>query len=144
MAEDRFLNIPETELKKRFEILKTLQDVEPIEEGGLVPTTADDLDRIVEEPLLEACKIFFNKGIKTVMSSANRKDIESSEVHVVIEYDSLSEENKEIAERYAVPYTHLNTSYVKFIRYVTSSTTIKSISKHMVQIATAFEDQTSK
>jgi len=141
MTEPRFRIITEAGPKKHFEILKTLQNIEPIEEGSIVPANVDDLDRVVEEPLLEACKIFFIKGVKTWMSSANKNDIKNGEAHIIIKYESLSEENKRVADRYAVPYPYRDISYVKFTMYVTESTTIKSISKHMVKIASDFKSQ---
>lgn len=75
------------------------------------------------------------------MSSANKNDIKNGEAHIIIKYESLSEENKRVADRYAVPYPYRDISYVKFTMYVTESTTIKSISKHMVKIASDFKSQ---
>lgn len=50
-------------------------EVDRINGDSVQITSADDLDKIVELPLLESCKIFYNLGVRTVMSSCNREDV---------------------------------------------------------------------
>ena len=50
-------------------------EVDRIDGDSVQITSADDLDKIVELPLLESCKIFYNLGVRTVMSSCNREDV---------------------------------------------------------------------
>lgn len=77
---------------------KTLADIEPIEESFIIPASREHLDEIVELPVLEACKILFDKGIRTLMSSANYQDLISGNAHIIIDFEHLSDENKVIAE----------------------------------------------
>lgn len=52
---------------------------------------------LVEEPLVPACEELYDKNIKTLESSANITDlIHRKNVGIVIDYDSLNQENKEI------------------------------------------------
>ncbi len=78
--------------------LKTLADIETIEESYIIPTSREQLDELVELPVLEACKILFDKGVRTLMSSANYQDLISENVHIIIDFEHLSDENKEIAK----------------------------------------------
>ncbi len=56
-----------------------IKDIEPNASIGRNLLKAEDgdeiIDLIVEKPLRKACKIFRAKGIETVMSSANRKNV---------------------------------------------------------------------
>ncbi len=56
-----------------------IRDIEPINNVGINLHQKENaekvIDEIIEEPLKKACKIFFRKGIKTVMSSANKNNI---------------------------------------------------------------------
>ena len=56
-----------------------VEEIKPIGKIGknlLNTDNADELiDKIIEEPLKKACKIFKNKNIETNMSSANRKNL---------------------------------------------------------------------
>lgn len=56
-----------------------IKEVEPIGDVGielLEKENAEEIiDKIVEYPLRKPCKIFYKKGIKTVMSSANKNNI---------------------------------------------------------------------
>ena len=101
-----------------------IRDIEPIGDASvnLFDEGADVIDRIIELPLRDACKIFKEKGIQTVMSSANKtnlvgigeriiekEDIGNNlfETHTFLEagkgyawimlnFDSLSNDNKEL------------------------------------------------
>ena len=56
-----------------------ITDIEPIDKWGKNLLTEKDpdkvIDDIIEEPLRKACKVFRKKGIKTVMSSANKNNV---------------------------------------------------------------------
>lgn len=89
--------------KKTFEVVglsdeTPLRAIEPIEQGGISVETREDLVVLVEAPLLEACQHLYDKNIKTIMSSANKKDITSGKVYIAIDFDSLSPKNQEIAK----------------------------------------------
>jgi hypothetical protein len=97
------------ESKKRLEILSEsgtaaevvdttlLNDIEPIEQGGLNVENREELKYVVEPPLLEACQQFFDKDIRTVFSSANKKDIKVGHAHITLDFDFLSPVNKQVA-----------------------------------------------
>lgn len=105
-----------------------IKEIEPIKEIGLNLLKKDYglelIDEIIELPLRMACKIFKEKGIETVMSSANRnnilvtgsKPIEKENVKgreffyphptfqdagrgyawIMLNFDNLSDENKDL------------------------------------------------
>ena len=52
-----------------------IKEIEPIGEPTTLLENEDIIDRIIELPLRKACKVFREKGIETVMSSANRNNI---------------------------------------------------------------------
>ena len=54
-----------------------IRDIEPIGDASvnLFDEGADVIDRIIELPLRDACRIFKEKGIQTVMSSANKTNL---------------------------------------------------------------------
>ena len=56
------------------------------------------IKRIVDLPLVEACEILYDKNIKTIETSANKKDVESGAGYIAIDLKSISEENKLIAQ----------------------------------------------
>lgn len=108
-----------------------ISEIEPIGNAGvnlLQQEGMDMIDTIVELPLRSACKLFREKGIETVMSSANKnnilrsgeKVIEKEDVYgtiehrfetytfleagvgyawIMINFDSLSDENKDLIFR---------------------------------------------
>lgn len=127
--------------KKRFEIQTPLGEIEPIENGSITPQSREGLASVVEAPLLEACQIFYDKGIETWMSSANKKDIAIGEVHLIIRYDSLSKQNKQIADQNGQRFDYMDRQYTKITMPVDSATTAQQISKHMIEVANRFESQ---
>ena len=96
-----------------------VKDIEPISIDNVKINSIEDLYKIIELPLLEACKIFYNLGITTVMSSCNKRNVElgkyprqrityyttTSETRdwsfgngyawILLDYDSLGETNQE-------------------------------------------------
>ena len=102
-----------------------IKDVEPIGEPTTLLSDEDIIDRIIELPLRESCRLFRQKGIQTIMSSANKNNIVTDgnkrtkksdvfgtpdkllESHyfteagngyawIMINYNSLSDENKKM------------------------------------------------
>lgn len=72
--------------------------IQPIETSrNTVPLSRDMLAELVEIPMLDACQNLWDKGILTLGSSANYKDLESGFVYLTIDWDSLSDHNKAIA-----------------------------------------------
>lgn len=105
-----------------------ISEVEPIENIGInmlqKENSKDIIDKVVELPLRNACKILLEKGIETVMSSANKNNVlptgkkptEREDVYgkqwfypsptfkdagkgyswIMINFDSLSDSNKDL------------------------------------------------
>jgi len=115
-------------IKSKINQNKKISEISPIKEYGVNLTkkkSANEIiDQIVEEPLRNTCKELKDKGIETVMSSANknnllkegekaleREDVEGKEFFlnsptyesagkgyawIMINFSNLSDENKEI------------------------------------------------
>lgn len=134
---------------KKFEIKKVsypdetlISLVEPIEEGGLRVENADDLENLVEAPLLDACKIFHEKGIETVFSSANKKDVIGGYAHIAIDFEKLNDKNKEIAlSAGELGKAHGSTErpvvYIKIP--ISENSTVGEIKEESIRIAQQFE-----
>lgn len=88
-------DIFEVEVKAPSLIIK---DIDPIAKSGISIKRKTQLSNVVERPLLKACRILYDKNIRIVMSSANLQNIGEG-AHILIDYDSLSEENKRIGLR---------------------------------------------
>ncbi len=105
-----------------------ISEIEPIGNVGINLLSEEDaksiIDKIIELPLRNACKIFLEKGIETVMSSANRNNVlqtgerptEREDVYgqqwfypsptfkdagkgyswIMLNFDSLSDSNKDL------------------------------------------------
>jgi len=101
----------------------------------------EQIKDIVEQPLIEACEDMYKKNIRTLSTSANEKDIKRGEAHIIIDFDSLSEENQKIAEQYAKPADYDGSKAVKIIIQVTEKTTPDEITREANKIADAFQMQ---
>ena len=89
------------ENKKKFSILslKKIKDVKAFYQGTNIPIkTREDLKEIVEEPCLKACQDLFDKNVQTLDSGCNGENC-SDCAYIVINYDTLDEKNKKIADR---------------------------------------------
>ncbi len=97
-------------------------DIEPIWAKYVPIYSEEDLKDVVELPLLNACKDLFRKNIRTIMSSCNKFNIIGLDKYaedkeegqnmkfkysygehyawIMIDYDSLSEENKSVLANY--------------------------------------------
>jgi hypothetical protein len=121
-----------------------LSEVEPIEEGMIDPVMSGrELETLVEYPLLEVAKDFISKGIKTHSSSANKNDLISGKVYIILDFDSLNDNNKKIAEKYEI-YEQQYFKKEKFVKIsipVNINTVVGDIRKDFSLIASEFEDQ---
>jgi len=74
-----------------------VRNIEAITEYGRV-STREDLEKVVESPLLAAAQYLYDLNVETIDSSANRKDALGSHIaRINIDFDSLSPENQQIA-----------------------------------------------
>ncbi|MFA5751212.1 MAG: hypothetical protein WCX79_02255 [Candidatus Paceibacterota bacterium] len=119
--------------------------VEPIEEGGLDPKTSGrSIETLVEYPLLEAAKAFTSKGIKTVSSSANKKNIKDGEVYIILDYSSLNETNRNVVEGIAKVYEQQFGKKDKLAKIsvpINDKTTVGDIIMKFREITNKFENQ---
>lgn len=94
-------------MSENLEQEKTIFDawnaVERISVRRVIAQTKDELLEVIEEPLKPAIGLFFDKGIETMLSSCNLNDYYSGKAWVSINYGTLSEENRAIANDY--PYS---------------------------------------
>lgn len=89
-------NIISNTQEKLFSDIKpeTSEKVKPIEKTITKINSINDIKEIVEWPLISTIENFFWKHIETVSSSAN-----GTNIHIMLRYDTLSQENKEIAKK---------------------------------------------
>ena len=84
----------ETEVKTQT----LISEVKPIEQNrNLMLTERGEVRAYVEPPLVKACERYWDMNVRTLSSSANTKDVNYG-AHVILDYDSLSEVNKKVAE----------------------------------------------
>lgn len=101
----------------------------------------NEIKELVEEPLVKACEIFWDKNIKTYDSSANAKDIKSGVCHIRLDYESLSEENREVAREYGEPYSSVGYWVTDINIPAEENITVKEIENKSVEIANEFYKQ---
>ncbi len=77
---------------------RLISDIKPNAPFSRTVTSKKDLDKLVEEPLLDACRILYDKGLCTIASSANKKDIKHGYAYIDIAGGlGISSENRTIA-----------------------------------------------
>jgi len=80
--------------------MRSLEAVLPIKKLPREVLCIEELDGLIEEPLLAACRLLFEMNIRSYMSSANLLHVQSGKpAWIMIEVGSLSETNKVIAKR---------------------------------------------
>src|SRR3989344_7193843 len=124
--------------------LQSLKDIAQIPESSEIPKTREKLASLVESPVRTACLEFYDKNIRTVMSSANKKDLTVGYGYISIDYDHLSEPNKKVAEEIAViePPRALGYSTIARLKFpVTKDTTQADIEKASKEAVKKFEKQ---
>ncbi len=124
----------------------SIENVEKIESSRVILRTREDIDKFVEAPLVDACKIFYDKNIETLLSSANKGDVGHG-AYIEIDFRSLSEENKEIGKKQGETYiTHgiANKSEKEILRIVfpiDKDTLVEDIRNRSVEAANEFQKQ---
>jgi len=120
----------------------SLNEVLPIQKTrGLTIIKREQIKEIVEGPLVGACEVFWDKNIKTYESSANKQDTQRGFCYIRIDFDSLSEENKEIAKQYGEPYNDVGVQVLELGIPVVGSESVKDISNKAMEIANTFHKQ---
>lgn len=124
-----------------------LRDVAQIVESSCAqPDSPERFAEKIELPLREACLRLFDKGLKTLSSSANREGIRrDGEVWILLDYESLSDENKAVARKTGVLYEdgHNNGGQmvVRLCRKVDWETTVEYVEEWALRMADAFNEQ---
>ena len=122
----------------------SLAKVSAIEESrNQMITAKEQLRQFVEQPLLDACEELYDKNIRTLATSANEKDIQTGEAYIIIDFDSLSEENKRVAQQYAKPMQYDGMNVVKIIIPVSEMMSPDEISQQAKKIADTFQRQSA-
>lgn len=118
-----------------------LSSIKPIEKSrNLIVKERSELEGMVERPLLKACQILYDKNIRTLSTSANAKDTNNG-AYIVIEYDSLSQENRRIAETYGDIIDYDGMKAVKIIITFDEKTNIAEVEAKSLEIANSFRSQ---
>lgn len=118
-----------------------LSSVKPIEKSrNLIVKERSELEGIVERPLLRACQILYDKNIRTLATSSNTKDLDGG-AYIIIEYSSLSDENKRIAKRYGDVFDYDGMKAVKIIIVFDEKTSIVVVEVRSLEIANSFRQQ---
>lgn len=121
---------------------KNLTEISAIQKSrNILITKREDIRELVEEPLIKACEIFWDKNIKTYESSANVKDIKEKVCYISLDYGSLSEENRKIISEYGKPFDDTGKLVIRIYIPVNEKTTKNEIEKESVEIANKFQKQ---
>jgi len=104
-------------------------------------TRRDQIKEIVEPPLLPACLDLYDKNIRTLSSSANKKDLEVGHAYISIDYETLSPENQKIAQKFGGPIVSDERRMLFIEIPVDKNSTLDSIDSSARQIAVAFQKQ---
>jgi len=152
-----FKEKPEIKIPKKdsLEILITqkitdtlkIENINPLnrDKFNVILQKREDIKRIVELPLLEACELFWDKNIKTVESSANKENIQSGHGWILLDWESLSDENKQIAQSQngLVRKAHggSETLFYDLEIPMSKDMLVKDISKSAAELANKFQKQ---
>lgn len=122
---------------------KQIGEVSPIEENrSSYIRNRSEIPQFVEPPLVRACEILYDNNVRTLSTTANRKDVEyDMPANIVIDFDSLSPENKELARQVGeiVPYDKINAVILK--HRVSATTPTKEIEEWASSLAKKFKKQ---
>ncbi|EKD23773.1 MAG: hypothetical protein ACD_81C00185G0011 [uncultured bacterium] len=133
----------ENNFKSQFEKAPIkIAEIAPIEESrNTWVRDRKHLKELVEAPLLSACEVLWDKNIRTLSTSANTKDIKYGSAHLIIDFDSLSDENKKIGENLGEVFWGDNMNQLKIEIPVTESSTTNDIKSLADSIAHKFGNQ---
>lgn len=119
-----------------------LARIEPIEKGrNAMFRNRDEIKEYVEPPLVDACENFWDLNVRTLNSSANSKDI-GHQAYIIIDYNSLSEDNKKIAlESGVLDENYDGRPVVNIGIPVNESTVAEEIKTKAIEISRKFQKQ---
>ena len=123
-----------------------ISDVEPLRYLSCLRFYREDVERYVEQPLVEACRILLDRNVVTTLTSANQVDLERGVNGVIfVDYNALSEENRAVARELPRLRTIPGTARVlaQIDIPLTEESTVGSVSEYAVAIAERFRSQSS-
>lgn len=124
-----------------------LSEQEPIEKSrNEMVWNKKQLEGLVEPPLLRACEDLYDKNIRTLSTSANKKDVGVGFAHMIIEVSSMSLQNVAIAQKIAQDEGNEVVEYdgrQALVVHITmdETTTAPEIEEQSVEIASKFNKQ---
>ena len=128
-----------------------ISEVKAIETGGHPINRRTDIEKWVEKPLVQSCEKLYDLNIETLMSSANYKDVDKKHGYIDINPDSLSEENRDIANRLVQEEKAELTKWhscgegyhtvVRLLIPITADSTVDEINKYALKLVNNFVKQ---
>ena len=98
----------------------------------------EQIKELVEEPLILACQILYDKNIQTVASNANCEG-EQGEASIGIDWNSLSEQNRKIAESLGLtPIQNEFGQTISFTMPITKNTVLEQVEDYFSKLAQMF------
>jgi hypothetical protein len=129
-------------LEKSGIIPKKLSEIQPITESRNIDIkNREDLENIIEYPLLSACQELYDKNIQTLSSSANQKDVAIGHVYISINFDTLSDKNKEIGRSLGEVHFSDEMNILKIEIPINEESSVEDIKNEAENIAHKFEKQ---
>jgi hypothetical protein len=121
----------------------SVTEISPIKESrNRSLRTREDLQELVEAPLLKACEELYDKNIRTLSTSANSENITYGDGgHIVIDFDTLSDENKSIGRELGTITFADNMNQLSIGIPMTQTTTVEEIEAIAESIAHEFKKQ---
>lgn len=119
-----------------------ITDIEPITESRNTEIkNREDLAGLIEGPLLSACQELYDKNIRTTSTTANKNNVETGFVGLDIEFDTLSDRNKEIGQTLGEVnfFDGMNILHIEIP--ITAESTFGEIEAASLEIAHKFEKQ---
>lgn len=122
-----------------------INQVKPIEQGRAAwITTREEVVKYVELPLLQACLDLWDKNIRTLSTSANARDIVVGIANITLDYNSLSDANKEIAQGLGEIIEWYDTLAVSINYPIASQTLLSELSQRAIESAALFKKQKAR
>ncbi|MCL5409770.1 MAG: hypothetical protein M1607_02840 [Patescibacteria group bacterium] len=119
-----------------------IREIQAIEESrNAMILTRSRIKDLVEPPLVKACEKMWDLNIRSLSSSANSKDIDYG-AYIIIDFDSLSEENKILARNegeFIEDYD--GKPAVKITMPISTSTTLEEVESHYLSLVEQFKKQ---
>lgn len=119
-----------------------ISEIKAIKETrGQMFKTRDEIAKHVEPPLVLACEHFWDLNIRTMESSANSENV-GGDAGIVIDYDSLSDENKKIAKESAEILENYDGKPAAHFKIpITNETTLEQVEQQVSAFAERFQKQ---